>query len=102
MQSYSNSLLLTHCDRVIDSEAAQDLIGVSGIQKSVASHNHLECLCKKYTPGRFKITINDATYFTNIYSDLFLRREICKQREMIKNCDYVTTSVYIIKMEITF
>lgn len=43
-----NVILLTQCNCVIDSEAAQNLIDVSGMQKSISPHNHLERILKKH------------------------------------------------------
>ncbi len=41
---------LTQCSCVIHSEAAQNLIDVSGMQKSISPHNHLERILKKHKP----------------------------------------------------
>ncbi len=41
---------LTQYSCVIHSEAAQNLIDVSGMHKSISPHNHLERILKKHKP----------------------------------------------------
>lgn len=72
-------MVLTHCDCVINFEAAQDLTDVSGIQKATASHNYLEFLCK----NSLQLISMMLLFFT--HSSLFLNKNSRKLRNKNKN-----------------
>ena len=44
IHKYENVARLTDCDGIIDFEAAEHLVDVSGVKKPVSSHHHLEGL----------------------------------------------------------
>ena len=55
--------LLTDCQSIVDFEAAEHLVNVSGMEKTVSSHNHLERLWLHDTHWNYYIS---DTFQTNL------------------------------------
>lgn len=89
---------LTERDRVVDFEAAQDLVYVSGVSKSIPSHHHLKWLWNtdSHSPGSTdgdqssQKTSNDVSSLRNIklcfqHTSQCLPAQIIRARGMLGN-----------------